>query len=149
MAVRKSVLSLRAAMLLLLSFGGSALASTECSYHPGSHAMNVTLPVNGLVSVGSDATNGRTLYRLHYMPSTPVKIDCLSTDSVPYDVSYDYRWINTPHGLSPWNGPPFPNKVWDTNLPGVGVAVWAQGESTMPYLARITSTPSTRSRTRT
>ncbi|MDI6461581.1 fimbrial protein [Cronobacter malonaticus] len=131
MAVRKSVLSLGAGMLLLLSFGENVLASTSCSYHSGSHAMSVTLPINGTISVGSDASDGRTLYRLHYMPSAPVKIDCLSTDSVPYDVSYDYHWTSTPHGLSPWNGPPFPGKVWDTNLPGVGVAVWAQGDKSV------------------
>ncbi|WP_217898093.1 hypothetical protein, partial [Bacillus cereus] len=112
MAVRKPVLTLRAGMLFLLAFGSHALASTSCSYHSGSHAMNVTLPINGTISVGSDASDGRTLYRLHYMPSTPVKIDCLSTGSTPYDVSYDYRWTSTPHGLSPWNGPPYPGKVW-------------------------------------
>nr|WP_242663347.1 hypothetical protein [Cronobacter sakazakii] len=128
MAVRKTVLSLGAGMLLLLLFSRDALASTSCSYHTGSHAVNVTLPINGTISVGSDASDGRTLYRLHYMPSAPVKIDCLSTDSIPYDVSYDYHWTSTPHALSPWSGSPFPNKVWGTNLPGVGVAVWAQGD---------------------
>ncbi|WP_220474706.1 hypothetical protein, partial [Campylobacter coli] len=79
MAVRKTVLSLGAGMLLLLLFSRDALASTSCSYHTGSHAVNVTLPINGTISVGSDASDGRTLYRLHYMPSAPVKIDCLST----------------------------------------------------------------------
>ncbi|MBE8207767.1 type 1 fimbrial protein, partial [Leptospira borgpetersenii serovar Ballum] len=115
-------------MLLLLLFSRDALASTSCSYHTGSHAVNVTLPINGTISVGSDASDGRTLYRLHYMPSAPVKIDCLSTDSIPYDVSYDYHWTSTPHALSPWSGSLFFFFVWVSKLAGVGVAGWVWGD---------------------
>jgi type 1 fimbria pilin len=114
--------------LSLLS-SGTAQALIECSdYSAPSHTVPIT---PGTLSVGPDIPLGSIIYRGNIgsgVNEISGYIRCKSTPgpNVPgeaflYTTSFNIS--NAPHPLSAWSSTPYAGKVYETGIPGVGIAM--------------------------
>jgi hypothetical protein len=77
----------------------------------------------GNITAGAEIPNGTVLYRQTYRPGySNAATSC--TDRI-YDTQFLYT--STPKPLSSWNGSPYGGKVYETGVPGIGVAFWRSG----------------------
>jgi type 1 fimbria pilin len=91
----------------------------------------------GVISAGADFKNGTIIFSGQWLGRVPGSlIACTAnpagTPENPVAVHYNYGFgINSaPKPLSGWNSAPFPGAVYQTNIPGVGVALsWSSGGS--------------------
>lgn len=84
----------------------------------------------GVISAGGDFPNGTILFSGQWLGRVPgAQISCRSdppgSDENPVTVYYNNSFgINSaPKPLSGWNSSPFPGAVYQTNIPGIGVAL--------------------------
>ncbi|MBM1020178.1 hypothetical protein DA103_11625 [Enterobacter cloacae] len=79
----------------------------------------------GNITAGAEIPNGTVLYRQTYRPGySNAATSC--TDRI-YDTQFLYT--STPKPLSSWNGSPYGGKVYETGVPGIGVAFWRSGDA--------------------
>ncbi|MEX2942208.1 fimbrial protein [Serratia fonticola] len=114
---------------LSLLFSGTAQALIECSaYSAPSHSIPIT---PGTLSVGPDMPLGSIIYRGNIGPGVNEisgYTHCKNTPgpNVPGEVfSYttSYNISNAPRPLSAWNRDRYAGKVYETGIPGVGIAM--------------------------
>ncbi|WP_250628556.1 fimbrial protein [Pinirhizobacter soli] len=117
-----------ACMLLLAPLASHA----ACSYSD-SDAIATTAPLQGSVTVGRDVPVGTEIYRARMTSSALVRVLC---DAVS---PYRYRFIVLPNARSPYVHPVFGANVYQTNVQGVGVVVWAGNNVAVP--AQFNSAP--------
>lgn len=101
-----------------------------CSLGAGSPfttPLNLTLPLQaGNLTVGPDAPNGTVIYRQTYRQSfsSGVFAEC---DMLGQFI-LERAMTSIPYPLSNWNGTPYPGQVYNTNIPGIGIAIWNAGQ---------------------
>ena len=118
--------SLTGAALLLAS---SAVWGTTCEFLPdnpsGDNPLMTTMPLQGsTISVGRDLPDGATLFRQTFIASPRMRIRCAASVST---IREEYRLESTPLPQIPPGRPEFQGKIYETGVPGVGVAVWYAG----------------------
>ncbi|GAB1845665.1 fimbrial protein [Achromobacter xylosoxidans] len=110
-------------------------AYASCSYRAenpyGSGPADLVAPLNiNSLTVGRDVRNGTVLYRQTVRTMTTL-IRCENIGGTA--TLQDSYWLTaTPLKLSSWNGSPFPGQVYETGVPGIGVALWYSGNA-FPY----------------
>lgn len=121
--------------LLLLWAGASQAATFTCeeSYLGPSIANLFTL--NAVISVGDDVPVGAVVYRAR-LEADNMALKCKTSDADGLNQIVDnptyVEVINTPTSVVPGiTAPPVGENVYQTNVPGIGVAITAPGK--MPY----------------
>lgn len=117
-------------MVLLSLFLRPALAT--CAFTSSSliqSEVNAIIPLSvGNITAGAEIPNGTVLYRQTYRPGySSASISCS-------DGTYESQFVytSTPKPLSSWSGSPYGGKVYETGVPGIGVAFWRSGNG-FPY----------------
>lgn len=122
------------AILLLalgLSFSAQAL---ECKIIRGP-TISYTAPlVVPNLTVGADVPVGTIIYKQRFRPQSLNDVYCDGSTS-PYGLGRQFSFTSTPKGIAAWNGQPFPGKVYNTGLPGIGVAFTWKDQFTFPEIA--------------
>ncbi|MFM0065629.1 fimbrial protein [Paraburkholderia aspalathi] len=122
------------ALLALLVMGG--VAHADCVYNGGNpyggqpYALTSQLSINAL-TVGRDVPVGTVLYGQTIYPQT-MRVDCVVPGGT---ISKIWALPSTPLPLSSWNQAPYAGHVYETGVPGIGIAVWSNGT---PMPANIT-----------
>lgn len=120
-------LKLSAAVLGLLSMAGMAMA--DCQFTQGAPAFNTMQLLGGNITVGRDVPLGAEIYRQTFQVPANTVITC----SIQSTNIQRVRTLPvTPLSLSGWAGSPWGGHVYQTGVPGIGVAVWNAG-SAMPF----------------
>ncbi|MFC0226141.1 fimbrial protein [Serratia aquatilis] len=107
---------------VLLSCSQYVLAAVTCTANSFTARNFVTTLAPANITVGPDIPNGTVVYRLDFKdPGTNAgAFTCgPGSFSVPQNLEYN----STPLPLSSWSGTPFPNRVYQTSVPGIGVAI--------------------------
>lgn len=119
---------------LSLLFSSMAQALIKCSaLSAPSHTVPVT---TGALSVGPDMPLGSIIYRGNIgsgVNELSGYINCQSTPgpNVPgetFSYTTSYGISNAPRSLSAWNSSPYAGKVYETGIPGVGIAMLVSGD---------------------
>lgn len=116
--------------LLLASSGAWATTCNFSADNPtGNNPVVATMPLQrATISVGRDLRDGATLYRQTFRASPSMRITCLSSVTTIRGV---YQLASTPLPLIPGR-PEFGGNVYETDVPGIGVALWFAGNG-FPY----------------
>lgn len=100
----------------------ASLALT-CNTSQTEGALSTTAPFQGSnIFIGPDAANGTVLYSMYFNPSRRIVIGC-DASATAYRPTMSWTFSSTPRPLSSWSGSPYGGKVYETGVPGVGVAV--------------------------
>jgi len=123
------------AMMLALLYSGAASAF-GCEFQTGSAAINMQMPVQGMnITVGPDTPDGTVIYRQYYKPAGRMEVAC-HDNTTSYRPVLNYTYSQTPRPISGYNSGPYAGKIYQTNIPGVGVAVFrgtGTGAPVMPF----------------
>lgn len=121
------------AVAVLSLMAGVAMA--QCDYTDGTTNMIRTQPLlGGNLTVGRDVPLGAEIYRQTFNATTVVRILC---NAGIYNIE-TRRWLpTTPLPLSSWAGSPWGGHVYQTGVPGIGVALWFSGT---PFPSSLNST---------
>lgn len=112
-----------AAVSGLFLFTGAAVA--DCSFINGTSTMARTQPLlGGNLTVGRDVPLGAEIYRQTFQAATYVNLSC---SAGLYNVEYRRGLPVRPLPLASWAGTPYGGNVYQTGVPGIGVAVWYAG----------------------
>lgn len=117
-------------LLLVLAWPGvsSALSGT-CALTPGFQPYTINMPLSGSVTVGRDLPIGRVIYRQMFTTTTPhVSVTCQ-----PGDYVLRSEITSPPYPLSSYVSPNFGAKVYNTNIPGIGVAFTSSDNSNWAF----------------
>lgn len=88
------------------------------------------VPTN--ISAGPDLPLGTVIYRGTAGSSTSNVIFTCTTDVSQGDtasINSELGIESAPYPLSPWTGSPYSSKVYTTNVPGIGIAIWYAGNA--------------------
>ncbi|WP_053269592.1 fimbrial protein [Pseudomonas chlororaphis] len=121
------VLKLSAAVLGLSSLAGMAMA--DCRFYEGAAFFGSMPLLGGDITVGRDVPLGTEVYRQTFQVPVTTGINC---DPGLYEIERVRTLPVTPRPLSSWSGSPYGGKVYLTNVPGIGVAVW-NASTAMPF----------------
>lgn len=122
--------------ILLLTMFSAFSASAEFTCTPTTDPLNYTVPLSGTISVGEDSPNGTVIFKGLINQSTVPRYRC---DSGTQWLDQQFlKILSTSTALSSWNGTPFPGAVYNTNVPGIGIALWSQ---LVPGSAATTANP--------
>ena len=118
-------------LTLLYSSQASALS---CKLDNSYGVMNYTMPLQSLnLTVGPDVSNGTIIYRQYFKPSRGTLINCSENNGVSYQPTINWSYSSTPNGISHWSGTPFSGKVYETGVPGVGIAIYTYNKTVDRY----------------
>ncbi|AZD87474.1 Fimbrial adhesin [Pseudomonas chlororaphis subsp. aureofaciens] len=121
------VLKLSAAVLGLSSLAGMAVA--DCRFNEGAGFFGSMPLLGGNITVGRDVPLGTEVYRQTFQVPTYSVINC---DRGLYEIERVRTLPVTPMPLSTWAGSPYGGQVYQTNVSGIGVAVW-HANTAMPF----------------
>lgn len=115
---------------LALSLLVGLLATTAhatCSYAAGnaygSGPADLVVPLNiSALTVGRDMPNGTVLYNQVIRPMAGMGATCRNDGAIA-TITTNYWLTSTPLPLSTWTGTPYPSRVYQTGVPGIGVAL--------------------------
>ncbi|MGL5214275.1 MAG: fimbrial protein [Aeromonas hydrophila] len=113
------------AVTLMALLSSMALAVTCTIVEPSSEGdyMLPLAPAN--ISVGPDMPNGTVVYRYNYGGLTGNgRVDCNAGATEQYNTANWLAIDSAPYPISAWASSPFAGKVYQTNIPGIGVALW-------------------------
>lgn len=113
----------------LITYSPHVYALGTCSTLPPGLPMNYTVPLAPQnITVGPDMPVGTVVYRVNFNHPTINGFTCGlgTTFSFPQRLSY----TSNPMPLSSWSGNPFPGRVYNTSVPGIGVAAWSDNNNT-------------------
>ncbi len=115
-------------MLLLATSSNHVWAAITCK--PFSAAIPRTDTVQlapATISTGADMPDGTIIYQGKWLGggSGESQISCTSNLGAADVLTYNYATLlnSTPRPLSNWSGSPFGGAVFETNVPGIGVAI--------------------------
>jgi len=116
-----------AALAGLWLAAGSAFA--DCNINAGSSKMVRTQPLlGGNLTVGRDVPLGAEIYRQTFTPVSGLVVGCTAG---LYNIETKRSLSSTPLPLANWTGTPYPGKIYETGVKGIGVAIW-YGPNAMP-----------------
>lgn len=111
----------------LWSAAGVAMASCVQS----GQAFDSTLPIQvGAITVGRDVPLGAVVYRQSYNTKGSLQITC---SAAPASMSVVGSVTSAPKPLSTWSSAPYAGKVYETGVPGLGVAL-TNASGNFPYM---------------
>ncbi|KEY58582.1 fimbrial protein [Serratia sp. DD3] len=127
-------------MCLLLQIIVIKSVSASCSMASRSPPLNMNIPLQASnITVGPDTANGTVIYRQTYKPSFNDKmVECTTTAGFILERAVTV----TPYPLSSWSGSPYPGHVYNTNIPGIGIAIWNAGTA-FPFTVNLAGSNST------
>ncbi|WP_147199798.1 fimbrial protein [Pantoea sp. CCBC3-3-1] len=126
-----------AALSLALVYSPQASAFS-CSLSEGNGVMDFTMPLQSLnLTVGPDVSNGTIIYRQYFKPSRATTINCTG-NSTSYQPTISWSYSIIPNGISDWSGSPFGGKVYETGVPGVGIAIYTYNRAVDRYTVPFT-----------
>ncbi|EOY8407211.1 fimbrial protein [Enterobacter hormaechei] len=97
--------------------------------------LNMTIPLQATnITAGADVPNGTVIYRQTYNPSSGY-IPSISCDTSGQFI-LERNVTSTPYPLSGWNNSPYPGHVYNTNIPGIGIAIWNAGRA-FPFTVNV------------
>lgn len=106
---------------LLLGCSQHALALATCTANIAVRNFVANLAPSN-ITVGTDVPNGAVIYRLDFRdPGTAT--NAFLCGPGPFSAPQILEYNSTPMPLANWTGTPFPNRVYQTSVPGIGVAV--------------------------
>ena len=116
-------------LLAALAFGVAGSAMAQSCQHPASSpgAFQVTLPLQGTITVGADVPNGKDLYTGRHTTAANPLVVCTGPGIVPIIADY----IGSP-------GTPAGSRVYETSIPGIGIAFWYAGNNLPHQTGNIT-----------
>ncbi|MBE8590560.1 fimbrial protein [Pseudomonas sp. MAFF 301449] len=130
MMVFKRVFTVAALSLV----AGAAMA--ECNYLTPAGSLVRTQPLlGGNLTVGRDVPLGAEIYRQTFTSSANFTISC---SAGIYNIETRRSLPVTPLPLSNWAGTPYGGHVYQTGVPGIGVALWYAGNA-MPFSLNTTN----------
>ncbi|CAI1658608.1 P pilus assembly protein, pilin FimA [Serratia fonticola] len=120
LSIKKISILFGGGLLTTLSHSGWAVQS--CEFDQGTSTVSLTVPLNpGVISVGADIPVGTIIYQGAWT-NTPAYMLCL-IDQPPAYYNWAVSIVHAPLGLSGLNSGPFAGAVYNTNIPGIGVAI--------------------------
>ena len=118
-----NLLKASAAVVGLSMLAGMAMAN--CSFVDGTSTLIRTQPLlGGNLTVGRDMALGAEVYRQTYYAAAPIRLSCAAG---VYNVAMNRSFLVKPLPLSNWAGVPWGGNVYQTGVPGIGVAFWFSG----------------------
>nr|WP_314385199.1 fimbrial protein [Pseudomonas brenneri] len=102
---------------------GVAMADCNYSSTPGSLVRTQPL-LGGNLTVGRDVPMGAEIYRQTFTSSANFTISC---SAGIYNIETRRSLPITPLPLSSWAGTPYGGHVYQSGVPGIGVAIWNAG----------------------
>lgn len=110
------------ALLLRVPF-----AQADCGIQAGNAKIIFTQPLQvANLTVGADVPNGTVIYRQTYTPTQRTQVGCPAWPTT-YPINFSYRYTRLPQPLSTWNGNPYPGRVYQTGVAGIGAVLWYAG----------------------
>ncbi|MCW2485659.1 fimbrial protein [Candidatus Symbiopectobacterium sp. NZEC127] len=115
--------------LLLAMLSSHSWAAISCGYQAGFSASSLSVPLSPpIISAGADIPIGTIIYQGRWMNAPTVDIECRSPGG-----GFPFNWAvgieQAPLPLSGLNTGPFAGAVYQTNIPGIGVAISRHNES--------------------
>ncbi len=105
---------------LLAVISHSSWAAASCAFSPGSSTASLTVPLNPpVISAGADIPIGTIIYQGKWTNAPAMVVSCSSAALFNWAVGI----VQAPFGLSGLNTGPFAGAVYQTNIPGIGVAI--------------------------
>lgn len=113
-------------LLLLMVASNSALAVVACSAVSGSSRTDIVQLTPAAISAGADIPLGTVIYQGRWISGeTGISVmDCTSTVD-PASIWLNVAWSieQAPLALANWSGSPFGGAVYETGIPGIGIAI--------------------------
>lgn len=140
-ALRRRAIRWLLGISCVLTATAGAHAGT-CSYGNGNSYGNgpatLVAPLNvGALTIGRDVPDGTVLYRQTVTPIQPMEVVCTNPSGIT--TLTRRMWLtNMPLPLSSWNGNPYGGHVYQTGVPGIGIAFWRAGNP-FPYSYDLTN----------
>lgn len=113
-------------MVTCVSLAGinNANAITTCTL-PASAPFSYTVPLAPQnITVGPDIPNGTVIYRLNFNQPHVDGFVCDTPQGGSFSLPQRLDYTSLPMPLANWSGTPFPGKVYNTSVPGIGVVAW-------------------------
>lgn len=119
-------------LFLLLGgvWSGQVHALITCELRAGRYDILQLTPSN--ISAGPDLPLGSVIYRGTWQDKSHTDQIVCNTNMSTVDygqIRHELGIDSAPSPLSSWTGSPFSGKVYTTNVPGIGIAVWYAGTS--------------------
>ncbi|MFJ4247043.1 fimbrial protein [Pseudomonas sp. NPDC089741] len=121
------VVKANAVVLGLSLLAGTAWA--DCNYADGGPVIRTMPLLGGNITVGRDVPLGAEVYRQTFNIATAAHLSCAPG---LYNVQTRRELPVRPLPLSAWAGSPWGGNVYQSGVPGIGVAVWYSGTA-MPF----------------
>lgn len=119
--------------LALIGSSVTGVAMADCNFTQGGKIVS-TMPLQGgNITVGRDVPLGTEVFRQTFRASTLVKVTC---DLGVYSITSTRSLTMTPLPLSSWSGTPYSGRVYESGVPGIGVALWYAGNA-FPYISTL------------
>ncbi|CAM3288682.1 fimbrial protein [Pseudomonas fluorescens] len=115
----------------------AGVAMADCTYlAPTNGSIVRTQPLlGGNLTVGRDVPLGAEIYRQTFTLAGDYAISC---SAGLYNIETRRLLPVTPLPLSSWSGTPYGGRVYQTGVPGIGVALWYAGTA-LPFSSSITN----------
>ncbi|MCS3455887.1 type 1 fimbria pilin [Aeromonas sp. BIGb0405] len=112
---------------LYLGIVQPAMAAPKCTVRPENPVVDTTSVLQGgNLTVGPDTPDGTIIFRQYFKATHWAYYDC-EPSPTPYSYSEVDDFLVLPLPLSSWSGTPFGGRVYETGVPGIGVAAWYSG----------------------
>lgn len=108
----------------------AGIVLADCNFADGTSTLVRTSPLlGGNLTVGRDVPLGAEIYQQVFMASTSSRVDC---SPGLYNIGTSWLLPSTPLPLANWSRYPYSGRIYETGVPGIGVAL-RQGVSAMPF----------------
>lgn len=114
-----------AGLLVCMTTGNSAWAAVVCSPLNGSPRTDTVQLSPSTISAGTDMPVGTVIYQGRWMSGDTGLSVMKCASAVDTSMWFNIAWSldQAPMPLASWSGSPFAGAVYQTNIPGVGVAL--------------------------
>lgn len=132
-------------VLFIMCKNSQSFGSVTCQRISSEIAVNTTLAPSNIYG-GSDLSLGSIIYRgdTRQNSSIPDVIRCTGTPNESFSYTYQQKVLNPPLPLSNWQGSPYPGKVYQSGVPGIGVAIVAGNGEAITHLNSVATINTTR-----
>jgi major type 1 subunit fimbrin (pilin) len=145
--IRGQVRGMITLIVLIVSglMNDAAMAQAVCQLASGTPAINANMPLAlSNITAGPDMPVGTVIYHEKFVPTYQPTMNCSASPAGSYVLNQVLSLSSTPKPLSAYGGSPFGGQVYETNIPGLGVAIWADNQAVTtatPYIRQSFSPP--------
>lgn len=139
------MLFLKNICFFFLFYSSCVLGVVNCKQLSSEILVNTTLAPSNIYG-GSDLSLGTIIYRgdTRQNSSIPDVIECIGTPNESFSYTYQQKVLNPPLPLSNWQGYPYSGKVYQSGVPGIGVAIVTGSGEAITHLNSVTTINTTR-----